>query len=424
MEDLTKYHLNNNILCIDLKSFYASVECALRGLDPYETPLVVADKARGGGSIVLAVTPYLKKRGVPSRLRIFELPKDPDIIYAKPQMQKYIEYSTKVLGVYLDFISEEDLYVYSIDEAFLDVTKYLKLYNCTAEELASRILNKIFEELKITATCGVGPNMLIAKLAMDLEAKNIPSNIAVWNYNNISEKLWQITPLSKMWGIGHRMEANLNRLGLYTIGDIANFDKEILKKKYGVLGTELWYHTHGIDMSEVQHKDLINHNPKSFGSGQVLFKDYNGKEILTIILEMTDEVTKRLRLAKLRAKTISLSIGYSKETEGGFSRQITLETPTANESIIYQNLIHLFDTYYEGYPIRRVGINVTNLDSTNTYQFSMFEDIKQIEKEFRLQSALDDIKSKYGKNSITRAVSETEHATAKKRNKEIGGHHV
>ena len=161
LENLNEYKINRNIICIDLKSFYASVECVLRGLDPFETPLVVADQSRGDGSIVLAVTPYLKSKGVPSRLRIFELPKDIKIIFARPQMHKYMEYATKIIGIFLEFVSEEDLYVYSIDETFIDLTNYLKYYNKTDYEIVEDILNAIKTKVGLYATCGLGPNMCL-----------------------------------------------------------------------------------------------------------------------------------------------------------------------------------------------------------------------------------------------------------------------
>lgn len=424
MEDLKIYQLNKTILCIDLKSFYASVECVLRGLDPFKTPLVVADKSRGGGSIVLAVSPYLKSLGVPSRCRIFELPEDLNIIYAKPQMQTYLEYSASVIGVYLDFISETDLYVYSIDEAFLDLTSYLAYYKKTDVELAQEILTRITSKLGLTATCGIGPNMLMSKLSMDIEAKKNRNNIAKWNYDDIKNHLWPVTPLSKMWGIGHRMESHLNKLGLFTIGDIANYPKEKLKRRFGVLGEELWYHTHGIDLSEIKDKYKLRTKPKSFGSGQVLFRDYNETEIMTIILEMVDDVTRRLRIAKKRAQTISLSIGYTKSVGGGFSRQVTLEQPTSSESTIYQTCLDLFDMYYEGFPIRTVGVHLSKLTDNKVYQYSLFEDADKLEKEYQLHMTMDKIKHKFGKNSVIRLSSEQEHATAKQRNKQIGGHHV
>ena len=424
MDNLKIYQLNKNILCIDLKSFYASVECVLRGLDPFKTPLVVADKSRGGGSIVLAVSPYLKTLGVPSRCRIHELPKNIDIIYAKPQMQTYLEYSAAVIGVYLDFMSEDDIYVYSIDEAFLDVTSYLAYYKKTDIELAELILTKITEELGLTATCGIGPNMLMAKLSMDIEAKKNSNNIAKWTYDDLKDHLWPVSPLSKMWGIGHRMESHLNKLGLFNIGDIAAYDKTKLKRMFGVLGEELWYHTHGIDLSEIKDKHKLRSKPKSFGTSQVLFRDYDEKEILTIILEMTDDITRRLRIAKKRTQTISLVIGYTKDYGGGFSRQVTIEQATSSERQIYQTCLELFDMYYEGYPIRVVGIHLSKLTDSKLYQYSMFEDADALEKEHQLHQTMDQIKDKFGKNAVLRSASEQKHATAKQRNKQIGGHHV
>ena len=271
---MEKYQLNRQILCIDLKSFYASVECVLAGLNPFETPLVVADKTRGKGSIVLSVTPYLKNMGVSSRCRIYELTIDNDIIYAKNKMKTYLEYSAKIIGIYLDFICEDDLYIYSVDEAFLDVTSYLGYYKCSDVALGKRILESLRTTLGLYATCGVGPNMLMAKLAMDIEAKHSPAFIARWTYEDVEKKLWPVTPLSNMWGIGYRMSHHLNVLGMHTIGDIARSNPAFLKDRFGILGEELYYHTHGIDMSLVQDKDKIRKIKKSFGLGQVLFRDY------------------------------------------------------------------------------------------------------------------------------------------------------
>jgi len=175
-----QYKLHRNIICIDLKSFYASVECALRGLNPFTTPLVVADKSRSNGSVVLAVTPYLKKRGVKSRCRIYELPLDKSIIYAKPRMRKYLEYSTMIIEIYLKYVAFEDMHIYSVDEVFLDLTSYLKFYQKTEEEIAEMILKDILKTTKIPATCGIGPNLLLSKLALDIESKKVPTFIASW----------------------------------------------------------------------------------------------------------------------------------------------------------------------------------------------------------------------------------------------------
>ncbi|VEU82108.1 DNA polymerase thumb domain-containing protein [Acholeplasma hippikon] len=424
MIDLKPYQVNRNILCIDLKSFYASVECVLRGLDPFTTPLVVADKSRGGGSIVLAVTPYLKSKGVPSRLRIFEIPKGLDPIYAKPRMQAYLEYASKVIEVYMEFISEDDLYVYSIDEAFLDVTHYLAYYQITDIELGKRILARIKEKLGLTATCGVGPNMLLAKLSMDIEAKKSKDFIAKWDYEDVKEKLWCVQPLSEMWGIGHRMEKRLNDIGLYKIGDIANYDVSVLKRKFGILGEELYYHTHGIDLSMIKDKQMLRRESKSFGISQVLFKDYDAEGALILIQEMVDDVTRRLRISRKKCKTVHLGIGYTKAYGGGFSRQLTLEQASSNESVIYDACLTLFDLYHEDLPIRTISVSLTNLTTINTYQYSIFEDANALAKEEQLQYTMDKLKMKFGKNSVLRATSLEKDSTVKDRNKQIGGHHV
>lgn len=421
---MDEYKIYRHVLCIDLKSFYASVECALLDLDPFKTPLVVADKSRGHGSIVLAVSPYLKALGVPSRCRIHEIPADLPIIFQKPRMETYLEYSTKIIEIYLRFISEDDLYVYSIDEAFLDVTEYLNYYQKTDIEMAEMILKAILDETKLYATCGIGQNMLMSKLALDIESKKAPNFIAKWTYEDIPHKLWPISPLSEMWGIGRQMEKRLHRLGLQTIGDIAHYNPTSLKNIFGILGEELYYHTHGIDMSLIQQKHAIRAVSKSYGSGQTLFHDYYPPDIYQIIIEMIDDVSRRLRLHKKVCRTIHFGVAYSKEVGGGFGRQLTLDQPTANASVIYEACLRLFKTYYEDEPIRRIHVSVGNLLEQHVYQFSLFDDVELLAKEHHLHQAMDDIKFKFGKNSVNRASSELESSTIKARNGMIGGHHA
>jgi len=418
------YKLHKHILCIDLKSFYASVECALSGYDPFTTPLVVADKSRGGGSIVLAVTPYLKNLGVPSRCRIYELPTNIKIIFRKPRMEKYLEYSTKIIETYLDYVSEEDMYIYSIDEVFLDVTGYLKYYQKTDYEIGKMIIERIYKDTKIYSTCGIGPNMLMAKLALDIDSKHREDFIAKWDYDDLPEKLWPITPLSKMWGIGRNMEKNLNQLGIYKIGDLAHYDVKKLKKKFGVMGDELYYHSHGIDMSLMQEKMKFKPKSKSFGIGQTLFEDYYKPEIYQIIREMVDDVCRRLRIHKKQARTIHFGLGYSKDVGGGFARQLTLDQPSHIATQIYRACLVIMDKFYDNSPIRVVRVSATNLVDANGYQVSLFEDIESVVKEHQLFSTLDKIHEKYGKNSATRASSELDSSTLKSRNKMIGGHNA
>jgi len=419
---LEQYQIHKKIICIDLKSFYASVECVLRGLNPFTTPLVVADKTRSNGSIVLAVTPYLKRRGVKSRCRVYELPNDKSIIYAKPRMKKYLEFSTKIIEIYLKYVSFEDMHIYSIDEVFLDLTSYLNFYKKTEIEMAEIILKDILKTTKIPATCGIGPNLLLSKLALDLESKKSPTFIAKWGYADIEKKLWPITPLSKMWGIGQKMEINLNRLGILTVGDIANYPLKKLIKYYGIMGEELYYHAHGIDMSIINEKLVYKPVSKSYGIGQTLFHDYNGNTITQIILEMTDTVTKRLRIGNKKAYTINLGINYSKEVKGGFNRQLTLPFPTNNEAEIYNACITLFDEFYNNSPIRKVTIRVTNLVEEYYVQLNLFKDMNKMIKDHKLHSSLDNINFKYGKNTTLRASSLLKDSTIIARNKMVGGH--
>ncbi|MBM7453643.1 DNA polymerase V [Acholeplasma morum] len=420
---MDEYKLKRKILCIDLKSFYASVECALLGLDPFKTPLVVADDSRGGGGIVLAVSPYLKSKGVPSRCRIYELPTDLGIMIQKPQMHTYLTYSTEVIKVYLEFISEQDLYVYSIDEAFLDVTEYLTYYQKNDYELAKEILKRIHDKLDLFATCGIGENMLMAKLALDIESKKSPDFIAKWTYEDIPHKLWPVAPLSEMWSIGVNMQRRLNQMGFWTIGDIANADVKRLKKQFGILGEELYYHTHGIDMSLIQDKGKMSVVSKSYGMGQTLFKDYYRKDIYQIILEMTDEISRRLRLHKKHAKVIHFGVAYSKLYGGGFHRQLGLTSHTSSPKVIFETCKSIFETHYEDLPIRHVHISVSSLMDNTIYQPNLFEDLDETYREFQLGVAMDEIKMRFGKNSINRASSELESSTIKARNKMIGGHH-
>jgi DNA polymerase V len=385
---------------------------------------VVADKERGGGSIVLAVTPYLKQLGVPNRCRIYELPKNVSIIYRKPRMERYLEYSTKIIEIYLQFISEDDLYVYSVDEVFLDFTEYLNYYKKTDYEIAKMVMAEIYKQTKIYSTCGVGPNMLIAKLALDIESKHSPDFIAKWTYEDLPIKLWTVKPLSKMWGIGRNMERNLNALGITSVGELANYDVKKLKKKFGIIGEELYYHAHGIDMSLIQEKLRLKPKSKSYGIGQTLFEDYYKPEIFQIIREMVDDVCRRLRISKKKASTVHFGLGYSKDIGGGFARQMQLSQPSSNESHIYKLCLKIMNKFYNDSPIRVVRVSVTGLIDDKDYQINMFEDIETVFKEKQVFHAVDEIKEKFGKNSINRASSELKESTIKSRNEMIGGHNA
>lgn len=413
-------YLHRHFLCIDLKSFFASCECLDRKLDPFITPLVVANPSQGMGAITLAVTPYLKSLGVPSRGRLYEIPKNIKYQIAKPRMSLYIKKSTEVVNVYLKYVAESDLHIYSIDECFLDVTDYLKMYNKTDYELALDILKDIRTSTGLYATCGIGPNMLMAKVSMDIEAKHNKNFIAKWDYDDIESKLWPISPLSKMWGIGPRMEKNLNKLGIYSIRDLAHYDRNKIKSKFGVIGAELWNHANGIDLSRI--KDYEKIIDKSYSHSQVLFRDYNIENIKLIIREMVDVLTSRLRNNKKTTSIIGFGIGYSKSIGGGFYHSIKLDSATDKSELIFSTCLMILDKFCENLPIRKVSISCGGLKDKVGVQLNIFETFDSIKEEEFLNNALDEIKNKFGKNAILKASSLLDYSTIIERNKKIGGH--
>lgn len=421
---MREYQIYKEIICIDLKSFYASVECSFLNLDPFKTPLVVADKSRGGGSVVLAVSPFLKNLGVPSRCRIYELPKNINIIFRRPQMKKYMIVAKKIIEIYLNYISEEDLHIYSIDEAFLDLTPYLSLYKKNTKEIAQDILRSIYKKTGIYASCGIGKNMLLSKLALDLEAKDSPDFISCWDYNSVKEKLWKVNSLSKMWGIGPRLEKKLHRLGITNVYDLAHYNKEALKEHFGILGEELYYHANGIDQSKIQDKKYIFSKRKSYGQSQVLFRDYYAPDIYIIIRETVDELTRKLRSSNYYTQTIRLGISYSKDFSSGFNRQITLDEPTMSGNEIFKACIKLFQKFYKGFPIRKIYVGLTKLKKLEYKKISIFDyEEKSIEDENNIFHKVDEIKRKFGKNFINRSSSMLDSSTIRSRNKMVGGHH-
>lgn len=423
VKKMENVYLNRNFLCIDLKSFFASCECIDRGLNPFTYPLVVANPNQGNGAITLAVTPYLKTQGVKSRGRLYEIPKNIPYKIAKPRMSLYIKKSKEVISVYLKYVGKEDLHIYSIDECFLDVTDYLKMYGKSDEQLALDILKDIKLSTGLYATCGIGPNMLLAKVSMDIEAKHNKNFIAKWTYDDIESKLWPITPLSKMWGIGPRMEKNLNKLGIFNIKELANYDRNKLKQKFGIIGAELWNHANGIDLSRI--KDYEKTEEKSYSHSQVLFKDYNGENIKIIIKEMVEVIAARLRTNNKTCKTIGFGIGYSKTIGGGFYHHIKLENPTDKDSMIFSICLMIFDKYYEwNMPIRKVSITCGNLKDKVGIQLDIFHSIKETQEEEEINATIDEIKTRFGKNSILKASSLLPDSTIIERNKKIGGHNA
>ncbi len=407
------------IAVIDLKAFYSYVECLDRGLDPWSTPLVVADKERGTNTIVLSVSPFLKKHGIPSRCRIKELPKKFKYIYAVPRMERYLEKSADVINVLYHFVSEEDVHVYSIDEAFVDLTSYLEYYHKTPLQMVSTIIKQIKDDTGLQATAGIGDNFFLAKVALDIYAKKERNGIARMSINDIKEKLWPITPLSKVWSIGRRTELKLNAMNIYTVKDIATSDVDYLKSKFGVMGEQLWRHANGIDEADIHEK--YEPKEKSLSLGQVLFRDYQKDEAVTIIREMVDELGSRLRSQNKMTQIVAIFIGYSKN-KGGFARRSTLLAATDDSEALLEAILELYKKYVTDLPIRNISISFGGLVDSSHQQLNLFEDEKKQEQRHNLQKAMDKLHAKYGKNSVLRASSLLEESTVKERNKYIGGH--
>ena len=445
--DRQKYYI-----CIDLKSFYASVECVERGLDPMTTNLVVADPERSDKTICLAVSPSMKKLGVSNRCRVFEIPKNIDYIMATPRMQKYIDYAAEIYDIYLDYFSKDDIHVYSIDEAFMDVTAYLHVYNCDAKQLAVRIMKDIWERIGVRATCGIGTNLYLTKIALDITAKHSPDFIGVLDEETYRKSLWNHRPLTDFWRIGPGTVRRLEKVGIYTMGDIAKADEELLYKMFGVDAELLIDHAWGRE--PVTIADIKNYRPKtnSLSNGQVLMRDYTFDEGRTIIREMTDQLCLDLVSKGLVTDSVTISVGYARPSgsfkaalgnadvslrdtyfgprEGGTVR---FEGGSCEESVIVPEVVALYDRIMDrSRDIRRVTISCNNVrKDEGTRQISLFDIAESahskdkqevLEKDKKIQQAIIDIKEKYGKNAMVKGMNLHDESTGMERNRQIGGH--
>ncbi len=403
------------IMSIDLKSFFASCECVNRGLDPFTTPLVVADTSRGKGAMTLAVTPYLRSKGVNSRSRVFELPKNIKIIFAKPRMKLYETYSNKVREIFKSFISEEDIHIYSIDEVFMDATDYLKYYKMTDIELAKTIMKTIKDKTGLTSTCGIGPNIFLSKVAMDIEAKHNKEFIAKWTYNDIETKLQNLEPLSVVWGIGKNTEKKLNNLGIKKVKDINNYTRDFYIKRFGnVAGNDIWCKANGIDFTTI--KDLNERvKDKSISMSQILYRDYTKEEAILIVKEMNDMLSNRLRRMNKTTKLIYLGINYSRDLCKRFKETILLNESEDIPERIYEVLEYIYYKNIENLPIRKVTIAYSKLSDKKCTQLSLFEN-NIIERD-EYHKVIDKINERFGNTSLLRASSLLKNSTIKNREK-------
>ena len=491
-------------MCIDLKSFYASVECRERGVDPMTTNLVVADPNRTEKTICLAVSPSLKQYGIPGRARLFEVIQkvkemnykrrkennvykfigkshndielknnkklEIDYIIAEPRMSYYMNYSTKIYNIYLKYLSSDDIYVYSIDEVFCDITDYLTYYKMTARELVTKIIEDVYDNTGITATAGIGTNMYLAKVAMDIVAKKMKPNskgvrIAGLDERTYRKFLWKHKPLTDFWRVGKGYAKKLNDNNIYTMGDVARCsieNEELLYKLFGVNAELLIDHAWGWEPCTMQQVKSYKPERNSISSGQVLHSPYNYEKAKLIVREMVDLLVLDLVAKHLVTNQLVLTVGYdilnltNKEidykgeiTTDHYGRKIpkhahgtaNINHKTSSTKIIMDSVMDLFDRIVnKKLLVRRINITACNVEDENNVretisykQFDLFTDYKKLDNENRkikeeeqeerkLQHALLNIKNKYGKNAILKGMNLQEGATTIERNSQIGGH--
>jgi len=495
-------------IAIDLKSFYASVECMQRGLDPMTTNLVVADESRTEKTICLAVSPSLKSYGVPGRPRLFEVvqkikavnnqrkwkaPKKtlvgesynntelqarPELavsyIVAPPQMAKYMEVSTQIYNVYLKYISPEDIHVYSIDEVFIDATHYLGTYKCTAHELAIRMIRDVLATTGITATAGIGTNMFLCKVAMDIVAKKMPADkdgvrIAELDEMSFRQQLWNHRPLTDFWRVGKGYAKKLEENGMFTLGDVAlesmtERGEDRLYKLFGVNAELLIDHAWGWEPCTIEEIKKYKPSTNSLGSGQVLHCPYDNEKARLIVHEMTDLLVLDLVEKHLVTDQLVLTVGYDIEnltdpkiskyytgpvTTDHYGRQIpkhahgtvNLDRQTSSTRIIVEAMLGLFDRIVDKkLLVRRVNISANRVVSESSVdtsapmeQMDLFTDYEELERkqkaeqaamerEKKAQKAIIELRKKYGKNAVLKGMNLQEGATTKDRNEQVGGH--
>lgn len=411
-------------LCIDLKSFYASVECAERGLDPMEARLAVADPARGQGTVCLAVSPAMKAMGVKNRCRVYQIPKHVKYIMAPPRMKLYIQYSAAIYGIYLKYFAKEDIHMYSIDEAFMDMQPYRSLYQLTARELAAKIMADIRETTGIPAAAGTGTNLYLAKVALDITAKHVKGNIGCLDETLYRETLWGHRPLTDFWRIGEGIEKRLASVGIHTMGEVAHADEAMLYRMFGVDAELLIDHAWGRESTTLA--DIKAYAPKrhSLSSSQALFRDYNFEEGILLVKEMLDSLCLDMAAQGAKAQSLSLGVGYSHGTglKPDFG-SISMPEATGSYRTILPYALGLYSRIVQkGKPIRKVTASLSIAPQEGYQQYHLFEDGKAEEREQKLQQAVLGIKQKYGKNAIVRGMDLLEAATAMERNRQIGGH--
>jgi len=410
-------------LCIDMKSFFASVECAERGLNPFETNLVVADESRGKNALCLAITPKMKSLGIRNRCRMSEIPKNIKYQVAMPRMKKYIEYNGDIYEIYRKYIDRDDIHTYSIDEAFIDCTDYLPIYKKTPKEFAKFLINEIAEKTHIPATAGIGTNLYLAKIALDITAKKVPDHIGYLDEELFRETLWTHRPITDFWGIATGTANRLAKLSIYDMRGVANCPPELLYKRFGINAELLIDHSWGRESCTMKDIKSYKSKSKSISSSQILFKDYSFNEAAIVMAEMALAGCHRMMSEHVITNGISIYVGYSKDIIPPTGGTAKMSESTHVYSIISRYVDKLFrETTNPTVPIRRLGICFNHIMDEGCEGYDLFTDFEKVEREKKLEHTVLDIKCKFGKNAMLRAIDLQEGATQITRNKYIGGH--
>ena len=411
-------------LCIDLKSYYASVECVERGLDPLTAKLVVADPERTEKTICLAVSPALKAQGVRNRCRVFEIPEGIDYIMAKPRMALYMQVAARIYGIYLRYVSEEDIHVYSIDEVFMDITDYYEARGLTAKSFASEILHEIYARTGLTATCGLGSNLYLAKIALDISSKRAPDHVGVLTEESYRRELWHHKPITDFWRIGPGTARRLARLGIDDMGGVAGANEDALYKIFGIDAELLIDHAWGREPTTMADIKSFRPQSRSLTRGQILIRDYDYATARIVVREMAEDLALELFEQGLEARTVGLSLGYTYRAERAPARgSVAMELPCSSVRMLADAAQELYDRIMAREDtIRRINLCYGGVRERGSLQYGMFTGAEELRREERLQRAMVSIRKKYGKNGLLKAMDLQEGATAMERNRQIGGH--
>ena len=409
--------------CIDAKSFFASVECAERGLNPFETNLVVADPSRGSGAICLAISPKMKALGAKNRCRIFEIPKNIKYITALPRMKKYIEYAADIYSIYLQYIDKRDIHVYSIDESFIDATDYLKIYKKTPKEFTKMLIDEIAEKTMIPSTVGIGTNLYLAKIALDIISKKCSDRIGYLDEKLYRDLLWNHTPITDFWQVAKGIARRLEKYGIYDMQGVANCSSDRLYKEFGINAELLIDHAWGRESCTMDDIKNYKSKSKSVSTSQILFSDYTFDKAKIVMEEMVQSGAHEMMRQNVVTNRINIFIGYSKDIIPSARGHIKMTATTNIAAVMMPYVSDCFERMADKNTlIRRLGIEFVDVVDECCEGYDLFTNFEQIEHRKAAERTVLKIHDKFGKNALIRAASLQDGATMRIRNRLIGGH--